>query len=51
MSESTITEDRVRDEHLKSVHVPAHWGYLCGVLLVGALLMIGLIALMAASAG
>ena len=46
-----MTEDRVRAEHIKEVNVPAHWTYLFGVLLGGALLMLALIAVLGASTG
>jgi hypothetical protein len=48
MSEKTIDEEAVREEHLGEVHVPAHWLYLFGVLASGTLLMLVLIALLAA---
>ena len=46
MSERTISEEQVRAEHLKEVYPPAQWAYVLGVLAVGTLLMLGLIALM-----
>ena len=46
MSESNITEDRVRDEHLKEVGQVAHWSYLVGVIGISLAAMIGLIALL-----
>lgn len=48
MSERTIREEQVRDEHLAEVRQPAQWAYLLGVLGVGTLLMLGLIAFMGA---
>ena len=42
--EESLTEDDVRDEHMKAVNVPAHWAYLFGVLLGGLVLMLLLIA-------
>ena len=50
MSERTITDESVREEHLREVNPNAHWAYLFGVLLVSAFLMIFFIALMAAAA-
>ena len=44
MSELKVSEDDVREEHLASVNVPAHWAYLFGILLGALLLMLGLIA-------
>lgn len=49
MSELKVTEEKVRNEHLKEVNVPAHWAYLLAVLIGSGLLMIGLIALLGAS--
>ena len=49
MSELRVTEEKVRNEHLKEVNVPAHWAYLLAVLIGSGLLMIGLIALLGAS--
>ena len=46
-SERTVTEDQVREEHLKQVNQAAHWAYLFGVLIGGTLLMILLIAVIA----
>ena len=47
VDERTITAERVRTEHLRTVHRPAHWAYLLVVLIGGTALMIALIALMA----
>ena len=47
MSERTIDEDGVRQEHLAEVHQGAHWAYLLGVLVGGGLLMLLLIAWLA----
>jgi hypothetical protein len=44
--EMTITEDEIREEHLREVNAASQWTYLFGVLLVGLVLMIGLIALL-----
>ena len=46
MSETTITEDKVRKEHLKEVNEAAHWAYLVGVITMAFVLMVGLIALL-----
>jgi hypothetical protein len=51
MSELDLTEDDVRDEHLAEVNQPAHWLYLFGVLGLGVVLMIGLIAALGAGGG
>ena len=46
MSERNVTEDKVREEHLKEVNASAQWAYLFAVLLGGFLLMVGLIAVL-----
>ena len=46
-SERTLSEDQVREEHLKEVNQPAQWAYLFGVLVGGTVLMILLIAAIA----
>ena len=38
--ELRLTEDDIREEHLRAVNVPAHWAYLFGVLGGGLLLMV-----------
>ena len=48
--ERNLTEDAVRTEHLREVHVGRHWAYLGAVLGGGLLLMIALIAALGASA-
>jgi hypothetical protein len=50
MSEQTITEEEIREEHLHEANATAHWAYMFGVLLVSTLLMIVFIALMARAA-
>jgi hypothetical protein len=50
VSERTLTEDDVRNEHRESARPGPHWAYLFGVLLFGLVLMLGLIALFGASA-
>jgi len=47
MSERTIDEDRVREEHLAEVHEVAHWAYLLGVVVGGSVLMLLLMAWLA----
>jgi hypothetical protein len=49
MSELDVTEDDVREEHLRAVHRPAQWTYLFGVMAAGTLLMLALIALLDAA--
>lgn len=51
MSELDLTEDDVREEHLRAVNQPAQWAYLAGVLGGGTLLMLLLIALLDAATG
>ncbi len=46
MSEANITEEKVRNEHLKEVNPAAHWAYLAAVIVISFLLMLGLIALL-----
>jgi hypothetical protein len=50
MSEQNVTEDKVRSEHLREVHVGAHWAYLFGVLFGGFVSMVALIAMLSATA-
>jgi hypothetical protein len=47
--EKTITEIRVRNEHLREINEPAHWLYLLGVLLGALALMVLLIAILGGS--
>ncbi len=51
MNEAEMTEDKVREEHLREVHQEMQWAYLFGVLVVGFLLMVGLIALLGSGGG
>ena len=44
MSERTITEDQIREEHLREVPVRVHWSYLFGVIGGGIVLMLAFIA-------
>jgi hypothetical protein len=46
VNERELTEEHVREEHLRAVNVPAHWAYLFGVLLGGFVVMILLIAVL-----
>jgi hypothetical protein len=46
MSEKTITEEEVRDEHLGEVNPTAHWIYVLGVVVGSTILMIVFIALL-----
>ena len=48
--ERKTTEEDVRKEHLREVHVGRHWAFLGAVLAGGLLLMIALIALPGATA-
>lgn len=46
--EKTITEVKVRNEHLREINQPAHWAYLFGVLLGALALMALFMALLGA---
>jgi hypothetical protein len=46
VSEETITETKVRNEHLREINQPAHWAYLFGVLIGGLALMLVLMAIL-----
>jgi hypothetical protein len=48
--EKTITEIRVRNEHLREINEPAHWIYLLGVLVGGLALMLFLLAMLGGGA-
>jgi hypothetical protein len=50
VSEKTIDQETIREEHLKEVHQPAQWAYMLGVILGGTVLMLGFIALLGAGA-
>ncbi|HEY7589758.1 MAG TPA: hypothetical protein VH723_02125 [Candidatus Limnocylindrales bacterium] len=50
-SEASLTEDDVREEHMRSVNPAAHWLYLFGALGAGLVAMIGLIALLGGIGG
>jgi hypothetical protein len=47
--ERTIGAEQIREEHLAQVHEGVQWAYLLGVLLLGTLGMLLLIALLDAS--
>jgi hypothetical protein len=49
VSEKAITEEHVRDEHLRALNVPAHWAYLFGVIGGSLVVMLGLIAILGGS--
>lgn len=51
MSEKTINEEEVRQEHLAEVNEPRHWAYLASVLAGSMLLMLALIALLGSGQG
>ena len=51
MTERSVDQERVRQEHLAEVRVSLQWGILVGVIGGGTLLMLGLIALLGATAG
>jgi hypothetical protein len=48
--ELRLREDDIREEHVQSVNVPAHWAYLLAVLGGGFLLMVLLLVLLSATA-
>ena len=48
--ELRLTEDDIREEHVREVNVPAHWAYLFAVLGGGFLLMLLLLLLLSATA-
>ena len=49
MSEKTVDQEAVREEHLAEVHQPAHWLYLFGVMLGATLAMLAFVAWLGAS--
>jgi hypothetical protein len=51
VTERSVDQERVRQEHLAEVRVPLQWGILVGVIGGGTLLMLALIALLGATAG
>lgn len=51
VDEVTLTEDQVRQEHLRDVKQGAQWTYLFGVLILGFILMIVLIAIVSGGGG
>jgi hypothetical protein len=50
MPETTITSDEVEREHLAEVHQVAHWAYLFGVVALGFVAMVLLIAWLGSAA-
>jgi hypothetical protein len=50
-SETTIDVDRVRKEHLAEVDQRVHWLYLIGVLAIGTLAMLLMIAWLGSATG
>jgi hypothetical protein len=50
-SERNVNLERVRQEHLAEVDQRAHWLYLIGVLAIGALAMLAMIAWLGSAAG
>ena len=46
MSERDVDATRVYEEHLAEVHQPAHWAFLALVLIGGAAVMLGFIAVL-----
>ena len=46
-----IDEQRIREQTLKQVNVAAHWTFLWGTMLGGAVLMLVLMALLGAGGG
>jgi hypothetical protein len=51
VNEQTVTEEKIRNEHMKEVNVGAHWAYLIGVIAGASILMVGLIALLGTMGG
>jgi hypothetical protein len=49
MDEREVTVEQVAREHLAEVHQPAQWAYIAGVIGLGLLAMLLLIALLDAS--
>ena len=47
-NEATMTEERVRKEHLETVNVARHWAYLWGVMVGALIAMVAFIALLGA---
>jgi hypothetical protein len=46
MNEREVDAERIREEHLAQVHQGVQWAYLLGVILLGTLAMLLLIALL-----
>ena len=49
--EESLTEDDVREEHLKEVNQSAHWGYMLTVLGGSMVIMLALIAFLGSTTG
>jgi hypothetical protein len=49
--ETKLDQDKVWNEHLSDLNVPAHWAYALGTMVVGFLLMVALIALLGGGGG
>ena len=49
MSDRDVRADRVREEHLAEVRISHQWAYLAGVLAVGMLVMLVVLALLDAT--
>jgi hypothetical protein len=45
-NETKIDQNKVWDEHLAEINVPAHWMYGLGVMVGGFLVMVALIAML-----
>ena len=50
-SETNLTEDDVREEHLKAVKPGPHWGYLFGVMGGSFVAMVAFIAILGGGGG
>jgi hypothetical protein len=48
MSDENISEEKVRNQHLREINQTAHWAYLVAVLLGGLFLMVLFIAVLGA---
>jgi hypothetical protein len=46
MKEATITEERVRTEHMREINQVAHWAYVLGVIAISFILMLALMAVL-----
>ena len=50
-SELTLTEEDVRAEHMREVHVSAHWIYMVAVIAGGFVAMVALMAALGGTGG